>query len=175
MVETKKIPIKNFFFLFLITFLIGIIIGIFFIEVNTGEIKKVNINFSDIFLNNITVGITLIIGGFMTFGFLNFFIILINGVVVGEVIKFLFVNNQELNIVTGLLPHGIVEILGLVAFSIAGILPINYIYSFYLKKYKNIKIKHYIIALFLLIVMGTLLLFISGVLETSLSQVNYRM
>ncbi|WP_196333138.1 stage II sporulation protein M [Paraclostridium sordellii] len=172
----KKInKFKYVILFFLIIFVIGIVLG----HIYGNRINNLNLgqseNFFNIFKNNLTVGLMLMFLGAITGGVYSIVVLGINGYIVGQVINYLIEKRITILIVSGLLPHSIFEVLGLICFSIISCLPIINIFKwltndcFKLDVYLLKTIAKTTINLFLI---GTGLLVIAAFMEANISNVN---
>ncbi|MCP3027037.1 stage II sporulation protein M [Halobacillus sp. A5] len=163
------IPVKLLFFIYILVFIVGIILGYLFINVENIALNPTEVDFRSIFVNNFTLSVTLVIGGLLTFGVISFLIIFINGLVIGELIKVLELNNSMFSFFHGLLPHLIIELPALILFAICGTFS-GHILLMFLRN----KVSHHIISLYIKIgvaffIFGTVLLFVASLIEDYIS------
>ena len=95
---------------FLMIYLLGVFIGM----LRGKPIEHININqdknVHEIFFHNLFIGISMITLGSMTGGIYSIIIICMNGYILGKLIRYLFKNNLVYLIISGILPHAIIEV-----------------------------------------------------------------
>lgn len=170
----RKNKIKLYFLIEVLSFIIGVIIGIF------GECSVTSIQPEEsqgaiaIFLNNIKVGISIFFLGAFSGGVYGIAILCINGYVVGELMQYLLSVHEANLVILGLLPHMGIEVFGLAFFSAIGSIPIVELVK-WLRLRENYKKEEFIGMLKDILkggIMGTLLLFIASLIEGYISCVK---
>ncbi|MFV9511620.1 stage II sporulation protein M [Tepidibacillus sp. LV47] len=119
--------LKKYLYLALLVFIIGIFIGYLFLEQNhpmiqdilkqigsiAEKVREKNSLFymiQTIFFNNLLIAILMILSGFL-FGIYPMVNLMVQGIMIGFLIKFLFQQGKTIGfVVMGILPHGILEI-----------------------------------------------------------------
>ncbi|HBM3752674.1 TPA: stage II sporulation protein M, partial [Listeria innocua] len=152
------------------SFFIGIVIGVI-----TGDPihqiapLKNSISFIDIVLNNLKVGFSILTIGAITGGAYSFLILGVNGYIIGKLIEYLNANGNTTQLLSGLLPHFFVELLGLVLFSTISTIPIFIIY--YLIKFpiQSFPYKRIIKFIFIMFCIAMLFILIAGYIEATIS------
>lgn len=116
------------------------------IDVSGNFFKTLNFDFIKIFINNLTVGLLLAIGGYFTSGILTILILLWNGVVLDSLFTLFHNLNISLELfISMFIIHGIPEFYGLILFSSIGYKGYKF-YDIFLKTGKleiNLKIKEF--------------------------------
>lgn len=146
---------KHYKILSILVILSGIFLGYFVtpiknvdyeIDVSGNFFKTLNFDFIKIFINNLTVGLLLAIGGYFTSGILTILILLWNGVVLDSLFTLFHNLNISLELfISMFIIHGIPEFYGLILFSSIGYKGYKF-YDIFLKTGKleiNLKIKEF--------------------------------
>ncbi|WP_415639192.1 stage II sporulation protein M, partial [Paenibacillus larvae] len=154
-------------------------LGVFFLAVCTGSFTQAEriphlednnqASFLDIFLNNIQVSMAILGIGSITGGLMSAVILFYNGYIIGKLVQFLFSNDQAGALWTGLMPHALLEILGLTLFAIVSSFPFISIYQFLIGR--TIDVKQLILTNIRFILIGILLLFVASLIEDYISYV----
>lgn len=174
MLSKKYIKIKRrdivFLLISVVSFFIGIIMGSF----GKGQINNLNPNNAkamSIFINNFLVGISIMFIGSITGGVYGVSALFINGYIVGKLVRYLVDTNATKYILTGIMPHIWLELLGLIIFSIIGFYPI-YELIHWMKKGKLSSHAKYILAkIFLMFCFGSVFLLLAAIIESYVSTV----
>ncbi len=111
---------KKSYLIYLISFIISCVVGIFAIKGDPTNFAPQNVGYLEIFLNNLNVGLLLLIGGIFTGGTLSLILIMVNGFIVGNVIHVAIAIGNIKSLFTGLLPHFFFEVFGLLSFAVLG-------------------------------------------------------
>lgn len=168
-----KIPIKKMFIFYITLFILGIVIGFFFTSGATIQtVNPTNTFFGEIFINNFYVSLSLLLGGLLTFGVLSGLIIIVNGAVVGELIKVLYIHKSLESLISGLIPHLILELPALVMFAIIGTFSGHFLFLFLKSKHTSTYILIYSKMGIQLLILGVFLLFIASLIEDYISFVD---
>lgn len=169
-----KIPVRKMFIVYNIIFILGILSGLLFSvdDVTNKVVSPNSVLFVEIFLNNLVVGSLLLVGGLLSFGVLSSLIILVNGAVVGELIKVLYIQNSLDSLTFGLLPHLIFELPALILFAMAGTFTGHYLFLFLKNKHFSMPVYTYVKTGIKLFILGFLMLLIASIVEDYISFVN---
>jgi len=97
-------------------------------------------------------------------------ILFYNGYIIGKLVQFLFSNDQGA-LWTGLMPHALLEILGLTLFAIVSSFPFISIYQFLIGR--TIDVKQLILTNIRFILIGILLLFVASLIEDYISYLQF--
>lgn len=155
--------------LFLIIFCLGVILGYTYnykIDM-LGQGKEEA--FWNIFRNNFLIGLSFVSLGTLTGGIYSALAIGINGYIVGQVCGYLIDKNMMNNIISGLLPHILFELIGLICFALISCIPIRVLFK-WIKNDESLNYK-YIIQIKYLFLTGVLLLAIAAFIESKISTV----
>lgn len=80
---------------------------------------------ASIFGNNLLVGVSIVFLGSVTGGVYGCVVLLVNGYLLGELLQYLFAEKMYQAMVTGLLPHLGLEVVGLIGFVMLSFLPVG--------------------------------------------------
>ena len=154
-----------YFFLYLLGVCIGFIFGQEISSIDIGQDKDL----IGIFLNNLILGISIVILGSFTGGFYSVAIILINGGILGKLLRYLFAQDMLHVVPLGLFPHAILEIISLCVFSAISVIPISCL--FYYFKSSNIISRKLVFQSLLIMVFSIISLFLAAILECYVSKI----
>lgn len=155
-------------FMFVLIFVLGIIVGMISeCKINTLGFNQ-NKEILDIWINNLTVGISMFFIGSITGGIYSTIVIFLNGYLIGNLINFLINNKIVGTVISGLLPHALIEILGLACFATASIIPTFELLN-WIRLNKEMQIRKKIKNLLCLLVVGGVILFIAAYIECEVS------
>lgn len=129
-----------------------------------------NFSFVDIFSNNMLVSLSMLGIGSLTGGMMSAIILFYNGYLIGKLLQYLDLHDQWLSFWTGLVPHAVLEIPGLLIFSIISTYPFILIYGFL--KGLQVDIKHTVKLLLRLAALGIVLLLLASLVEDYVSFVH---
>ncbi|HDR7494840.1 stage II sporulation protein M [Bacillus cereus] len=124
--KTKLIifPWKLFILLQLLLFLGGFIYGCFSVNDQIIHLHPKELDTSTVFHNNILVLFSILVIGTLTGGVYSLFVVVFNGVIVGETLYTIFKGAGISPIFTGFLPHALPELLSIFLMSSITCLPI---------------------------------------------------
>ncbi|AZR80498.1 hypothetical protein BK767_18930 [Bacillus thuringiensis serovar kyushuensis] len=124
--KTKLIifPWKLFILLQLLLFLGGFIYGCFSVNDQIIHLHPKELDTSTVFHNNILVLFSILVIGTLTGGVYSLFVVVFNGVIVGETLYTIFKSVGISPIFTGFLPHALPELLSIFLMSSITCLPI---------------------------------------------------
>ena len=97
-----------------IFYFLGILLGVLLFWSKSLDFNHTYNTWITIFINNLKVAMMIIIIGLITFGIGNSIMLVMNGCILGSVIKSLINLKMESAIITGLFPHMFLEIIGLI-------------------------------------------------------------
>ncbi|EOP19384.1 hypothetical protein AWW70_01585 [Bacillus mycoides] len=108
----------------ILLFLIGFTYGCFSVSDQVVTLKPNNLDVSTVFNNNILVLFSILVIGTLTGGVYSLFVVVFNGVIVGETLYTIFKSTGMSPILTGFLPHALPELLSIFLMSSITCLPI---------------------------------------------------
>ncbi len=135
------------------------------------SITPMEANASDIFQNNILVGASMLFIGAITGGAYSCAALVVNGYLVGKLLRFLFAEEMYASFVTGLMPHLGIEMLGLLCFASVAFVPACELRSWLLNGRTHSTIKELALSIGAIMLLGTGLLFVAAVVESRISVV----
>lgn len=164
---------KGSYLLYLLFFTIGCAAGVFIFKGKTKSFIPGNAEFLEVFLNNINVGLLLFIGGLFTGGTIAFFIIITNGFIVGNVIHIAIASGSLKTLFTGLIPHFLFELFGLLSFAVLGSFTGYIIIKFLSNKMYEVNYRILIMDGILIMTISVASLLLGAIVEDYISIVNF--
>ncbi len=162
---------KNIYFIYLIGFMGSVFVGTYYFEGKVSTFNPQNASYIEIFINNLNVGLLLLIGGLITGGTLSLFLIMANGYIVGNIIFIAISNGNIKSLFTGLFPHFFLEIIGLFSFAVVGTFTGHIFFKFLTKKIHTVNYSQTITDGLWLIAISIVSLFLGAVIEDFISKV----
>ncbi|MED4964126.1 stage II sporulation protein M [Heyndrickxia coagulans] len=129
--------------------------------------------FVDLFLHNYTLGIKIMIFGWISLGVVSIIYLGYNGIFLGA-FSFAIIRNQGFKpVLTGIMPHGIIEVIAFLLFATIGFESLRYISILKLnsKSEQELTYKVEIIKLVSIFLFASILLAIAAWIESSISHV----
>ncbi|MDR1521408.1 MAG: stage II sporulation protein M [Streptococcaceae bacterium] len=172
--EKKLRPwVKGFFYLSGSVFLSGIFLGSALgVSLSSLESHAIKTSFWELFTHNVKVCLFILIIGGVTGSIYSYFIIFINGFLIGKLLCFLYSIRELKQVISGLLPHFFFEVFGLMIFSTLSSLPLFIGYQMLRTENYQLSAKFFRV-LFYGLLIGFVLIFIAALIEVKISKVNF--
>jgi len=156
---------KDSFLFMVILYILSLLIGIIIFKDSSYSINPQSVSFLYVFKNNIILALVLIIVGNLSFGIGSSFIVIFNGVFLGNVLISVF-NKYGVNpLITGILPHVFPEMIALLMAGSISLETQKFIYNIRHVEIRYIKLR-YSLYFFILL---TCLLILAALIESRLN------
>lgn len=124
-----------------------------------------------VFWNNFLVGVSMVFLGWTTGGIYGCIVLLVNGYLVGDLLQYLLAENRYSDIMSGLLPHVGIEVVGLICFAVVGFVPMRELIVWMKKGTLSMPVKYIFRNVGVLFLLGTMSLAVAAVIEGNVSAV----
>jgi len=150
--------------------LVGIINGF---VLSDYDINPIDLEFDEVFRNNLLVSLSIIVFGLFTFGLSSIVMMLANGYVVGIVIGEALQLRMGVLLLTGLAPHFFTETLSLFLCSTVGFATGLQLFR-WLRGIQLIRFKRLLFEIVMITTVSVLLLLVSAFIESNISYVRIK-
>ncbi|MED4935538.1 stage II sporulation protein M [Heyndrickxia coagulans] len=164
---------RKYFMVSLAVYCISFVTGAFLSKFLSFSYTEKEQRFVDLFLHNYTLGIKIMIFGWISLGVVSIIYLGYNGIFLGA-FSFAIIRNQGFKpVLTGIMPHGIIEVIAFLLFATIGFESLRYISILKLnsKSEQELTYKVEIIKLVSIFLFASILLAIAAWIESSISHV----